>query len=438
MAKTKAITKNMKHIRYLSGSGDDTKWEIYFQLPRDPNTGKRHNKTMRFVGSVKEVQAERDRQQVEMNEADAPALVSATSMTVGDAMNKWFTMFTADLQPKTRAGYRKLIDGRLMQDFGHIKVSKLTFDTIQNAVNRWQVEGKMKPLRPAADGTVQTVEIEGGISARSIKANIIVLSMVLDKCCRPWKYLRENPCKTLVLPKFGKKHESERKTYTWAELKRLFAQVDLSTEKCQTTFNGLRLKAVAHLAACYGLRIGEVFGLSFKGIDFDARSMHISQVVSSPAGQPAYLKMVPKNSESDRYIAFDDYTHFLLLSLWNAYDKMQKKFISFDVDGLQLVFGDPNTGGVYDPGNYNCRFKRLTKAAGLPHITLHDLRHTHATLLNELRVSYDDRRKRLGHADPSMTGHYTHISPVIQIEESRAITDVFAPVYLARVMGIAA
>jgi integrase len=49
-------------------------------------------------------------------------------------------------------------------------------------------------------------------------------------------------------------------------------------------------------------------------------------------------------------------------------------------------------------------------AAGLPRVTLHELRHSYATLLAGARV-YDSVLKRLmGHAVPGMTGLYAHIT----------------------------
>jgi integrase len=54
------------------------------------------------------------------------------------------------------------------------------------------------------------------------------------------------------------------------------------------------------------------------------------------------------------------------------------------------------------------------QAAGEPRIRLHDLRHTHATLLLLDGVPLTLVSKRLGHAKVSITLHtYCHILPMI-------------------------
>ncbi len=47
--------------------------------------------------------------------------------------------------------------------------------------------------------------------------------------------------------------------------------------------------------------------------------------------------------------------------------------------------------------------------AGLPHVTLHDLRHTVGTLLAEAGASTRDIQVWLGHTSPATTARYTHI-----------------------------
>jgi integrase len=57
----------------------------------------------------------------------------------------------------------------------------------------------------------------------------------------------------------------------------------------------------------------------------------------------------------------------------------------------------------------------LTKAANLPTIRFHDLRHTSATLLLAQGVHAKIVQERLGHSDISMTlNRYSHVTPNMQ------------------------
>jgi integrase len=60
-------------------------------------------------------------------------------------------------------------------------------------------------------------------------------------------------------------------------------------------------------------------------------------------------------------------------------------------------------------------FKRLSKAAGLPPIRLHDLRHSHATHCLEAGVHAKVVSERLGHSTVSMTlDTYSHAVPAME------------------------
>jgi integrase len=57
-------------------------------------------------------------------------------------------------------------------------------------------------------------------------------------------------------------------------------------------------------------------------------------------------------------------------------------------------------------------FRRLVQTSGLPYIRLHDLRHTHATLLLKAGVPIKDVSERLGHSTPGFTmATYQHVLP---------------------------
>jgi integrase len=65
-------------------------------------------------------------------------------------------------------------------------------------------------------------------------------------------------------------------------------------------------------------------------------------------------------------------------------------------------------------------FKRLVAKSGLPRIRLHDLRHTHATLLLKAGVPIKVVSERLGHSTPVFTmATYQHVLPGMQAEAAR-------------------
>jgi integrase len=71
------------------------------------------------------------------------------------------------------------------------------------------------------------------------------------------------------------------------------------------------------------------------------------------------------------------------------------------------------------------RFGRLVKAAAVPAIRFHDLRHTHATLLLAAGVPVHVVSQRLGHASPAFTlSVYGHVLPRQQAAAAAAFADL--------------
>lgn len=64
--------------------------------------------------------------------------------------------------------------------------------------------------------------------------------------------------------------------------------------------------------------------------------------------------------------------------------------------------------GIYQMNNTGWQKARL--AAKLPHLRVHDLRHTFATRLRALGTSFEDRRDLLGHKTKMVTEDYSHVS----------------------------
>ena len=89
-----------------------------------------------------------------------------------------------------------------------------------------------------------------------------------------------------------------------------------------------------------------------------------------------------------------------------------------------------NTGYVFtqadgrpvDPDSITRDFSDVVKAAGLPHLTVHGLRHGHATMLLEARVNPKVVSERLGHSTIAVTADvYSHVLPGMQEAAALAV-----------------
>ncbi|HEV7831575.1 MAG TPA: tyrosine-type recombinase/integrase, partial [Pseudonocardiaceae bacterium] len=84
------------------------------------------------------------------------------------------------------------------------------------------------------------------------------------------------------------------------------------------------------------------------------------------------------------------------------------------------------------PDTITARFNRLAKAAGLPRIRLHDVRHSYATAGRLARVDTKALSQRVGHTSVSFTMEtYMHGD----LEADREVAHALASVILAGLPG---
>jgi integrase len=91
-----------------------------------------------------------------------------------------------------------------------------------------------------------------------------------------------------------------------------------------------------------------------------------------------------------------------------------------------LIF-TTSSGKPISPRNLIRHFKEAIKAAGLPDIRIHDLRHSHASLLLASGVNPKVVQERLGHASITLTlTTYSHVIPSLQEEVAKRLDTLMA------------
>jgi integrase len=159
-----------------------------------------------------------------------------------------------------------------------------------------------------------------------------------------------------------------------------------------------------------GLRRGEGLGLRWKDVDLHAHTLSVRQqvVISGTPAQPTLQE--PKSPAARRTIDLDALT-VNALSVHGQRQQVIRKAAPL-WKNLDLVFCT-KAGTPINPNNLLRSFAVLRELAGLdPGITIHTLRHTHATHLLLAGVPVSIVAARLGHKDASVTlDVYSHVLP---------------------------
>jgi integrase len=83
-------------------------------------------------------------------------------------------------------------------------------------------------------------------------------------------------------------------------------------------------------------------------------------------------------------------------------------------------------GTPFHPSYVGVEFKNLAKKLGLNPIRVHDLRHSHATILLKLGENPKVIQERLGHESIQITlDIYSHVLPDMQVEAMSRVSNAF-------------
>ena len=95
------------------------------------------------------------------------------------------------------------------------------------------------------------------------------------------------------------------------------------------------------------------------------------------------------------------------------------------LNGMRIGFVFANSvGGPLSPDTISHAFTKLIRKAELPHVRLHDLRHTHATLMLKQGVPAKVVSERLGHSSIVITmDTYSHVLPGMQEDAANAFEE---------------
>lgn len=314
---------------------------------------------------------------------------SAHGMTLARFIRtRWLPARQDRLRPTTFYRYRQMTELYVLPRLGRVPLRRLTIADLQ--------------------GLYKTLRVSGGHDGRPLSPKTVlnahqVLRTALGDAERQGLVTR-NVARMMDPPCYGT--APEQSCWNQGEL-RTFLQVVAQH----------RLAPALWLTAMTGMRRGEVLGLRWSDIDLAARRLSLQRSVTCTGYR---VHTTPTKTRTSRRPIDLDATTIEVLVDWRA---AQARELGSD-ERDRAVFTRQN-GEPLHPHVLSQTFERVLtdRAAGLPRIRLHDLRHTHATLLLKAGVPIKVVSERLGHASPAFTmSVYQHVLPGMQ----REAADTFA------------
>lgn len=188
---------------------------------------------------------------------------------------------------------------------------------------------------------------------------------------------------------------------------------------------GRPLHTIATLALATGMRRGELCGLRWKDVDLDGGKIRVEQSLEQTKAGLRFKS--PKTRHARRTIAIPVSTVVELRAYWSAQQEQRLALgLGRSLPG-DLVFAAWD-GTPRKPNWLTNEWLRATMAVGR-RISLHALRHTHASSLIAAGIDILTISRRLGHANPSVTlGVYGHMYGNTDERAAEAIEAMFARV----------
>lgn len=314
----------------------DGRWEGRYTVGYDPETGKQ-----KFKNVLGKTQTEvKEKLKAAIEESKDLDINRADQFTLAEWLQYWLDNYgKVYLRPSSLTNYTGFLDNQIANDsISTIKLNKLTANDLQQFYNRMSESGR-----------VQRKESQNkpkGLSAKSVRNIHCFISHAMNRAIDE-KLISENPASRCILPK---KEQKEIEILPLTDLQKFFEEAKNS---------GVFELYYTELAT--GLRRGELLGLKWTDIDFNANSIYIQRQITRTDGEVKESPLKTKNA-------------YRQIIVPPEVSEILKKKKDRENGFSEYVFSSP-TGGPISPDSVLKMLHRVLKRAGLEKVRFHALRH---------------------------------------------------------------
>lgn len=268
------------------------------------------------------------------------------------------------LKPTTMENKRFIIEGKLLPYFGKLKVCDI--DTIK--VRKWQnelISYRDSDGKPFSQTYLKTVNNQ--------------LSALMNYAVAHYR-LSFNPCK--AAGSMGKSKAEEMNIWTQQEYEQFSGAIQKSS-----------VKLAFDVLFYTGMRSGELLALTPADI-LPTKRIDINKNYAKVKGEELFLE--PKTPKAKRCISIPDFLYDDI----NAYVAKL-----YGIEKNDRIF-------YFTKSALEKEIKRIAEKVGLKPIRVHDLRHSHASMMIEMGFDPLEIADRLGHESVKTTlDTYSHLYP---------------------------
>lgn len=377
----KSVTRNGKKYEY---------WEARYTEGADPGTGKQVQRSI--TGKTQKEVAQKLKAATAA--IDNGTYTAPSKQTLGQWLDVWTETYCGSVKPRTLEIYKSDIRVHIKPALGAIRLESLTTQNIQAFYNALGKPAKGRPQ---------------GLSSKTVKNIHGVLHKALQQAVLIGS-LRFNPTDACTLPR------REKRELTPFDDEQIIAFLK--------EIEGNRYETLFTVTLFTGMREGEVLGLMWECVDFEAGTITINKQLQlhEAIGGGAYQLGSTKNGKSRSITPAASV--MALLKRHRAAQAAQRLRAGNLWQDSGFVFTD-ELGQPFAKATVYRAFKRAAAAIGRPDARFHDLRHSYAVAAIRSGDDIKTVQENLGHATASFTlDVYGHVTKQMK-QDSAARMDAF-------------
>lgn len=311
-------------------------------------------------------------------------------LTVGAYLAEWLEVQRHRLQPTTLKSYTGNVDRYLAPHIGDVALADLDVRQLERLYADLMSRGG-----------------DGGrpLSRRTVEYAAATLRSALNDAVRTG-LLDRNPASLARPPRIDPtsptEGDEELQVWTAEEARRFLEQI-----------RGDRLRDLWVVALGTGMRRGELLGLRWEDVDIERATLHVRRSLQVVDG---LVRLKRTKTSRSRSLRIDERVVEVLDRRRRLQEIHREAAGDAWSDRWGLVFTEED-GSYLVPMNVSSAFRWLVRKLDVPVIRLHDIRHTHATLLLQAGTPVKVVSERMGHSTIRVTlDVYAHVLPAMDAD----------------------
>jgi integrase len=315
-------------------------------------------------------------------------LVEPSKLTISDFLRQWLKSTQLTCKPSTVHGYAVVVRCHLIPELGSVKLQKLA---------------------PTHLVKLYQAKHQKGLSPRRVAIIHAVIHRALAEAVR-WQLIPRNLAACVTPPR---REEHEPRVWGLTEVRRFVASAQASES---------RYAPALVLTLALGLRAAELLGLRWEAIDQEQGQVVIDRALTWVGGEAVWGS--PKSRAGRRVLPLPEHARLALLLIHRQQleARLRAGAAWKDKDGRVVTTA---TGGVPILNRFKDALDSLCRQAGIPRLTVHQLRHQCASLLFASGADVKQVQTFLGHSRASVTlDVYAHLLGESDGEMAKRLEDL--------------